>query len=90
MMKNNIISHYNKADIAFSRGYRKFRLPYRFEIFLHVLQAIGLIVFIPIDNALLEVGDKAMAAEIVGLIASIISTLLLVCKYYCMFVCQGL
>ena len=89
-MKNDIISHYNKTDIAFSIGYRKFRLNYRLEILLHVLQTLGFIVFIPIYSALLKIGDKALAAEIVALIASIISTLIVICKYYCMFVWQGL
>lgn len=73
---------YHKADIAFYRGYQLFKSNYHREIAVHLIQAIGLIIFMPIDVQLLQVGNNAIVAQVIGLVASLFSIILLFCQYY--------
>lgn len=52
-MSESPLTAYFKADISFYRAYQKARLISRLEILAHMLQIIALVIFIPIDLALL-------------------------------------
>lgn len=81
---------YTKADISFRLGYRQFRNSFLRDLVVHLIQAVTLVVFMPIDATLLVTGDKMMAAEGVALGAAVISCIILIYQYWLVFRREGL
>jgi hypothetical protein len=61
-MSESVITTYNKVDIAFSKGYDSYRSSYYQQMGLHLLQALGLVIFLPIDATLLDTGHLMILA----------------------------
>lgn len=70
-MSETSLAGFHKADLAFCKAYQKIRFFKRLELFGHLVQAVALIVFIPIDATILPTGDKMIAAECVALFVAL-------------------
>jgi len=88
MSEFNLAGYY-KADIAFYKGFNLLKSAFRRDIIVHLIQAIILTTFIPIDIIIMSVGENAVPALAVGLASAMFSIIMVGYEYYFIFVRQS-
>ena len=84
------LNDYQKVDLSFYKGFQFYRNGYKKDIVIHLIQTIGLIIFLPIDINVMETGHLMVPAISVAIGLSTICIVILIIEYCMIFAKYGL
>ena len=76
------LAKHTKADISFKIGWEKYRTDQRKPLAIHVIQMAILLVFLPLDVALLEPDFRIIITVSISLAVAILSFIIVI-VFYC-------